>query len=96
MQMGYKCKGCSRYENMEYHDWKCPHCGHDNLQMKVCVSVNLEAELPEDEVRVINKLDDEQRKIALEEIGNIIKNLLLDEFSSEDIKKIDVSYEDIF
>jgi DNA-directed RNA polymerase subunit RPC12/RpoP len=96
MQMGYRCRGCSIYENMEYHDWQCPHCGHDNLKLKVCVKLNLELILPEEEVRAINKLSNEQHDGAIEEIKVVIKDLISGEFSEDDIKNLEVSYEDYF
>jgi DNA-directed RNA polymerase subunit RPC12/RpoP len=96
MQMGYRCRGCSTYENMEYHDWQCPHCGYNNLEMKIKVSIEIEADLPEDEVRAINELPEEGRQYAIKEIKKFIKNVIkhdMDFEEDEHVKKLEVEYE---
>ena len=30
--MAERCEGCGVYEWLEYHDYLCPHCGHDNRE----------------------------------------------------------------
>lgn len=48
--MSERCEGCGRNEWLKYHDYLCPHCGHDNKKEKFnCVMCKKEVDLDNDD-----------------------------------------------